>query len=199
MNLLLISKGLGAINTFLRQVSTIGFIPTAGEPYEDPSFVEEDRTRLIELGFDVRNLDITNSDRADILARIAKVDALFIAGGNTFYLMQQIRAKGLVEDLKSYILDGHRFIGASAGAVICGPTVEPIRTLDDPQAAPLLQDLAGLGIVDFVVLPHYGKPKYLDRYHDIVREYSDRLTLIPLRDDQAILVTSKSQYEIVPS
>src|SRR5207253_1743956 len=135
----------------------------------------------------------------DILVSMKNVDALFIAGGNTFYLMQQIRAKGLVEDLKSYILDGHRYIGASAGAVICGPTIAPIKTLDDPQAAPLLQDLAGLGIVEFVVLPHYGKPKYLDKYHDIVKEYSDQLHLIPLRDDEAILVTSQSQYEVVPS
>lgn len=199
MNVLLLSKGMGAVHTFLRGVSTIGFVPTGGEPYENPYFVEEDRTRLTELGFDVRNVDITNSDRSDILAAMKNVDALFVAGGNTFYLMQQIQAKGLIENLKSYILDGNRYVGASAGAVICGPTIAPIQTLDDPKAAPLLQDFAGLGIVEFVVLPHYGNPKYLDKYHRIVQEYSEKLHLIQLRDDQAILVTSPSQYEVVPS
>lgn len=199
MNLLLISKGLEAVNPFLRQVSSIGFVPTAGEPYEDPYFVEEDRSRLTQLGFDVRNVDITRLDRSDILAIVNNVDALFVAGGNTFYLMQQIRAKELVDDFRNYILEGHRYIGASAGAVICGPTIEPIQTLDDPNAAPNLKNLDGFGIVDFVVLPHYGKPKYLQQYHQLVSEYSDRLHLIPLRDDQAILVTSKSQYEVIPS
>ena len=199
MNLLLISLGLGALADFVPSGATIGFVPTAGETYTDPYFVRDDRARLQKLGHSVRDIDITNGSYDEVTGALAAVDALFVAGGNTFYLMQQIRQKGLFEDIRTFILSGRRYIGASAGAAICGPSLQPIQGIDDVNAAPHLTTLAGLGVFNFVLLPHYGKAKYLDKYHGIMKEYSDQFRIVPLRDDEALSVSAPDRFELVPS
>lgn len=199
MKLLLLSLGLGALVNHLPKGARVGFVPTAGEPYDDPYFVRDDRRRLVELGYIVSDLDLTGETKDVLIARFKQIDAIFVAGGNTFYLMQQICAKGLAEELTRAVKEGLLYVGASAGAAITGPSIEPIDTLDDASAAPSLKSFAGLGLVDFVVLPHYGKEKYLARYQAIIDKYSALVTLWPLRDDRAILVTNDGRGEEVAS
>jgi len=61
---------------------------------------------------------------------------------------------------------------------------------------PPLTSTRGLGIVDFLVRPHADSR--VERYERMVGEYVDHLRLIPLRDDQALIVAGDS-YRIVPS
>lgn len=190
MNLLLLSLGLGALGRFSPPPLKLGFVPTAGEPYDDPSFVTSDRRRLIHLGYEVIDLDISRLEGSALRKALDGVEALFIAGGNTFYLMQQIRSRDLVEPFRAFVASGRPYIGASAGAVICGPSLVPIQTLDDPKAAPDLLDFSGLSIVDFVVLPHYGKAKYLPRYEHIEARYGSEFRLVKLKDDEALIVSA---------
>lgn len=198
MNLLLLSLGLGAMERLVPPCR-LGFVPTAGEPYPDPSFVTSDRRRLIKLGYDVVDMDISHSDEVMLTSTLDTIDALFVAGGNTFYLMQQIRRRNLVQPLCDYIASERPYIGASAGAIICGPTIEPVRTLDDPNAAPDLVDYSGLAIVDFVVLPHYGKPKYLPRYEAIEERFGSEFPLVKLRDNEAIVLDPDDAPQIIAS
>ena len=199
MQVLFLSLGLGAVRDFLASGTRLGFIPTAGEPYDDPYFVRDDRERLSRLGYIISDIDITEMEQDRIVQKFAEIDCLFVAGGNTFYLMQQLRLKGLIEVFHRYIDSGRRYIGASAGAVICGPTLKPITELDDATAAPKLTTMDGLGVVNFVVLPHYGKPKYLGRYNAIIERYANDITVVPLRDNEAISVVGPDQFDIIPS
>lgn len=199
MNLLLVSLGLGAMKDVLAPGTSIGFVPTAGETYADPYFVRDDRARLGAMGYRVRDIDITNAAVSDTIKAIAEVESLFVAGGNTFYLMQQIRTMGLFEVFREFALSERPYIGASAGAAICGPSIQPIQELDDASAAPNLNTMAGLGVFNYVVLPHYGKAKYLDRYHGILKSYAEQFRLLPLRDDEALRVTAPDRMELLPS
>jgi peptidase E len=91
------------------------------------------------------------------------------------------------------------YVGASAGAAIVGPSIDPIRTLDDAGAAPGLASTNGMSLVNFVVLPHYGKEKYLPRYEAIQKEYGQRYDLIPLTDQQAIWVSADGTHAVIES
>lgn len=197
--MLLLSLGLGVLTAHIRAGAKIGFVPTAGETYADPVFVNDDRVRLRLLGYDVEDVDISRGSRRLLAAQIAKCDALFVAGGNTFYLLQQIRAVGIEDDLKAEIRAGKLYVGASAGAVVVGPSLDPIRTLDDAGAAPGLASTDAMSIVDFVVLPHYGKEKYFPRYEAIQKEYGERYKLIPLTDQQAIRVGADGTHTMIKS
>lgn len=199
MKLFLLSSGLGAVSGFIKAGSVIGFVPTAGEVYENPYFVNDDRERLKRLGYVVEDMDISGAGKKTLIGQAHRVDAFFVAGGNTFYLMQQIRKSAIEDEWKNLILAGKPYIGASAGAVIAGPTIEPVQTLDDLSKAPELHGFAGMSLTDFVVFPHFGKEKYRAKYESIISTYKNRFDVVPLHDDQAILVIDRQQYEIIDS
>ena len=69
--------------------------------------------------------------------------------------------------------------------------------LDDPSKAPNLASTKGIGLVDFVILPHWGKEKYKDRYEKVMSQYgSSHYKLIKITDEQAIVVEG-NKYNIV--
>lgn len=86
------------------------------------------------------------------------------------------------------VRNGTPYIGSSAGSVIVGPSIEPVKTLDDPAAAPGLKSHEGLHLISQVILPHAGNPKYERRYQQIIDAYRGH-TIIPITDAQAVIVT----------
>ena len=176
---------------------TVAFIPTAADLYEDKSFVVEDRNKLKEKGFNVKDVDIKEKTKQELAEELKDVDIIFVAGGNTFYLLEKAKESGFGEITKELVQKGIIYVGSSAGATFVCPTIEPIKTLDDPSKALLLKSFEGLNLVDFVVLPHFGKEKYKSKYESIIREYSDKgYKLITLTDDQAVVVEG-DEYKIV--
>jgi Peptidase E len=199
MNTILLSKNLGIIKEYLFPKNKVGFIPTAGEVYANPLFVIEDRIRLINMGYDVIDIDITNIDKNTISSKLKNIDALFVSGGNVFYLMQQIRKKNVEKEISNFINSEKLYIGASAGGCICSPVIEPYKLLDNMEEAKELSNLNGLNIINFVILPHYGKEKYMHLYDEILEQYKDQYKLVFLRDDEALVLKSNKEYDIVSS
>lgn len=200
--ILLLSLGMGAMANFVGRAPEtvrVAFVPTAGDPYDDSSFVDRDRQLLQEHGYDVVELDLKDQTASTLETALSDVDVLFVAGGNTFYLLRWARESGLDQVLPAALERGMLYVGASAGAIIAGPDVDPVVELDDPQAAPELSSHRGLGIVNVVVLPHFGNEKYLATYEGIIERFKDTYTVIPLKDDQAVVIEGGDPHRLVPS
>jgi len=166
----------------------VAFIPTAADPYEDKWFVDEDRDKLKEKGFNVKDVDIKGKTEQELLEELKDVDIIFVAGGNTFYLLEKSRESGFDKIVKELIQKGVIYVGSSAGATLAGPDIEPIKTLDDPSKAPSLKSFNGLNLVDFIILPHFEE-KNRKEYGEIIRENSEKgYKLIILTDNQAVVV-----------
>lgn len=176
----------------------IAFIPTAADTYEDKSFVEEDRQKLSEKGFQLTEYDIKEKNKEQLLNDLQSFDALYVAGGNSFYLLEKCQQSGFAEVVKILVEKGIVYIGGSAGAAVAGKSLEPVASLDDPSKAPDLQSTDGFGLVDIVILPHYGKEKYASLYKKIIDEYKEKYELVPITDEQAILV-DETGYKVIPS
>lgn len=175
----------------------VAFIPTAADPYKDKWFVKEDRDTLEEMGCEVVDVDIKEKTKQELERDLRNMDIIFVAGGNTFYLLNYVQKSGFGDVVKDLVLGkGVLYIGSSAGAVLAGPDIKPVEVLDDPTAAPDLQSTKGLKLVDFVVLPHYGDKKYKEKFRGIIKKYKDIYQLIPLRNEQAVVVEG-SQYSVV--
>lgn len=70
--------------------------------------------------------------------------------------------KVLVLSKKIDIINNNKlYIGASAGSCLCAPSLEPYQIVDAPKKATKLEDYTGLDIIDFAIVPHYGREKYL--------------------------------------
>ena len=76
---------------------TVTFIPTAANPEKIKFFVDSDKKALIKLGLTVDEIDISISDKATINNKILSNDFIFISGGNTFYLLQEMIKSGAYE------------------------------------------------------------------------------------------------------
>ena len=63
-----------------------------------------------------------------------------------------MRESGFSKIVKKLIEEGVTYIGSSAGSVLVGPTIEPVKTMDNPNDAPNLNSFEGLGFIDFVIL-----------------------------------------------
>lgn len=198
-----LSKGLAAIQQTIDEGllpnKRLGFIGTAGETYENPYFVEQSRIRLRALGLSLDELDITGSTRTGLVEKLEHVDGIFVAGGNVFYLLQQLQKKDLLTQLREKIQKGSPYFGESAGAVLLSDSIEPAAPIDDPEDAPGLAGYRGLGLINWFILPHVDREKYHDVFQQFLKQNQDSLKIVQIRDDQAVLSRNGTSYEILPS
>lgn len=108
-----------------------------------------------EQGFTIKELSLKSTNPTDLEKEIAGCGVIFVAGGNVFYLLQEVRKSGFYAVL-SKLSPETVYVGSSAGSVLVGPDIGLVDTLNNPAEAFDLKDYSGLNLVDFVVLPHYG-------------------------------------------
>jgi dipeptidase E len=201
MKLLLTSAGVStkAISEELAKLAErplaglkVVFIPTAADTYDDKWFVDKDRDQLIALGMKVDFYDIKAKNPEKLAFDLRGYDIIFVGGGNTFYLLEKFLETGADKVIKDLINQGVIYIGSSAGSVLVGLSLKPIISSDDPKQAPSLKTVDGLKWVDFVVLPHAKEGEY----DEVIKEFGSKFKLIPITNDQAIVVNDSS-YKII--
>ncbi len=143
---------------------------------------------LERMGLIVRELDVVRADRATVDHEISHADLIFIDGGNTFFLLQELRRSGADHAIKKAVRAGVPYVGVSAGAVIAGPTITPIGLMDDERKAGGLEDHRGLNLVDFMVVPHLSLSPLRSAAARIQRRYVGDVKLAGISDRAAIVV-----------
>lgn len=174
------------------------FIATAADPYLDRGFVEVDRTKLIEMGFFVVDIDLKNKKLDDLKKELENIDLILMAGGNTFYLLDHIRKSGFDKLLPTLLDKGVIYVGSSAGSLVCCSTIESAKRFDDPNLAPDLENYDGLGFFDKAIIPHAQKEKYFERIEATKKEMQEKgQEIIILTDDEAIMVMDEKAKKVV--
>ena len=166
----------------------ITFIPTASLVEEVRFYVDDDRKAFEELGIIVEELEITTASPDEISEILNRNDYIFVSGGNTFYLLQELRRKGADILITEQIRSGKLYIGTSAGSIILCPDIEFVKEMDYNHTAPELQSFTGLNIVDFYILPHYLDFPFEEITQNIVKKYGKKLDLRPISNKQVITI-----------
>ena len=195
--LLLCSAGLGAVGPWLDQhvdgSRSVAFVDAAARPLQSAPFVDDCKRELGDLGCDVAMLDLTVADHAETADALSRSAVVFVTGGYPIYLLQCAQRSGFLDQARARVRSAElSYIGVSAGAALAGPSMEPLRTADDPGR---VTDFTALGLLDFVVLPHVNRypPEVFKARRD---EWADRLHLRPLADDRALSVTGDDAVEV---
>ena len=165
------------------------FIPTAGNVEDYRGYIDE--------ALQVEVLDISACDRETAQAKIFQSKLLYISGGNTFYLLQELKKKELLFLIKEQIADDMVYVGESAGAVITAENIDYIRLMDDKEVAGELSDTVTLQEADFYLLPHVGEEPFAESAQAILNTYGDKLNLLPLNNRQAVLVEDEEVKVLV--
>ncbi|MDR2505571.1 MAG: Type 1 glutamine amidotransferase-like domain-containing protein [Oscillospiraceae bacterium] len=175
----------------------VAFIPTASLPEKMSFYVGADRKALLKLGMEVEDLEVSTAATGEIEAKIAAADCIFVSGGNTFFLLQELRRTGADKLIAAHIEIGKLYIGASAGSMVLAPNIEYVKHMDKPTDAPELNgDFAALGIVPFSVVPHFANFPFKKATEKIVASYSGTLDLRPIANHQAVTVVG-DKIEVV--
>ena len=167
---------------------TVTYIPTAGIAEEVEGMVEEETSTLESLGMTVDVLEVSSASYDSIVNSLTKNDVIFVGGGNTFFLLQELRRSGADQILIREVEKGKLYIGESAGSIISCPDIGYCAEMDSPEKAPDLIDYAGLNLVDFYIVPHIGNAEMGEAAEKAVEKYSSELELKAITDEQVILV-----------
>ena len=152
------------------------------------SGVEASRKLFLASSFkDVAKLfaDFTGEE---IRNKLENNDYIYITGGNTFFLLQELKKTGADKIIIEQIEKGKTYIGESAGSIIMSPNIEYVKDMDDCRKAPELSDLSALHVVDFYPLPHHTNFPFKKAVEKIIAGYGEQLTLYPISNSQAITV-----------
>lgn len=170
--------------------SVVAFIPTASNIYPDWN-PTEDRNKLIELGFKVKDINIENKNKAELLKEMNNIDIIFVAGGNVFYLLQEVRKSKFDEIIYEFIERGVPYIGSSAGTLLVGPSVELALNIDNQNEATELVSYKALNLVDFVVLPHYDDERFKYKIDANLKKISINYKTVKITDFQAVIINGQ--------
>lgn len=152
-------------------------------------YVDADKKTLTKLGLIIDELDVSSTSHAEMVSRIADADYIFVEGGNTFFLLQELKRSGADKLIVEHINKGKLYIGASAGSMIVSNSIKYVQHMDNPAAAPDLQgDFSALAIIDFCIVPHCTNFPFKKAAEKIIALYSDQLDLRPISNNQAITV-----------
>lgn len=124
------------------------FIPYAGIGMSYSEYLEKVRQGLADLPINISSID----EYGDPKQAIKDADGIFIGGGNTFQLLNELYRYDLVQLIKQQVSEGKPYVGWSAGSNIAGLS---IRTTND---MPIIEppSFTAIGLVPFQINPHYS-------------------------------------------
>ena len=168
------------------------FIPTAANVEEYKKYMHLTQKAFEDFGYEVENFDVSVFSEEIAKEKLSEAKIVFISGGNTFYLLQELKRKNLITYLKERIENGMLYIGESAGSVIAAPDIEYASVIDDETVATELDDYAGLNLVDFYIVPHFEEEPFVESSRNTVELYKDKLDLKLINNKEAILVENNN-------
>jgi dipeptidase E len=163
----------------------IAHIITASKVEDDISYMEKDKAKMIEAGFEVENIDIEGKNENELRGLFQNKDIIYVQGGNTFYLLKWVKESGFDKVVRELISDGKIYIGVSAGTYIACPTIEMAYWKHQDKNIVGLTDLTGLNLIPFLAFVHY-KPEYDQILKETISKCKYPVKI--LTDEQAILV-----------
>ena len=156
-------------------------IAVDGEKDTDRTWLEEEYATILDLGIKEENItEYHYEENIDF----SNYDIIYMIGGNTFYLLKELREKKLAEKIIQAINDGVIYIGSSAGSIILGKTIETALPYDENWVN--LIDFKGLNIVNGIIIPHANRKQ--DFIKEAKQKYSDEI--IELYDDYGCVITN---------
>lgn len=145
---------------FLKGIKTIKFVPYALKDRD--AYANTVHKRFKKMGIDLESIHkAKNPQKA-----ISEASAIFIGGGNTFRLLNELYRTKIIGIIRDKVEQGMPYIGASAGANVTCPT---IKTTND---MPIIQPstFKALSLIPFQINPHYIDPDPNSKHMGETRE-----------------------------
>lgn len=95
--------------------------------------------------------------------------AVFIGGGNTFKLLHEIQNSDFAIQIRAFLEKGGVLYGGSAGAIVCGKTIEPAAYADENRAG--ISNYTALNLLNgYDVFCHYDPDSHAPNTNELNRD-----------------------------
>ena len=151
------------LRIFFNEIQELIFVPYArpgGISHEQ--YTEKVRQVFSGLNIKVKGLH----EFEDATKAIQQAEGIFVGGGNTFVLVDQLYKNNLISEIYNRVNNGIPYLGTSAGSNICGLTIS--TTNDMPIVYP--PSFKTLSFVPFNINPHYLDPDPTSKHMGETRE-----------------------------
>ena len=154
---------LDKLTLFFQFTETILFIP-----YARPSGLSHYAyTEIVQKAFKKIDKNIVGIHQFENPKKaLLEAKGIFVGGGNSFVLLDELYKNDVFDTLKSVIQSGIPYLGTSAGSNICGKTIGTSN--DMPIVHPPSFD--ALSIIPFNINPHYLDPNPKSKHMGETRE-----------------------------
>jgi len=184
-----------ALPLFLKKAEDYNFlcIITAAKVEEGPKeWLDSELNEFRRLGFKLNVFDLDGAPEHKVQEKIENADIIYASGGNTFFLLEKMKACNFEKHIRKALARGAIYIGSSAGAVVCCPDIDYVRTMDDPSVA-TLDNTIGLRLVDFFVMVHMDNSSFSKKANDkLLSMKQGPLPVVCLKDHEALFVDGAS-------
>ena len=179
---------------------TVCYITTAGNLEGNPPWMDEEIEAIEKTGLDVRRIDLARLSASTIADKFQGCDVIWVGGGNTYYLLQEVRRSGFDDFVVEKITDGVPYVGTSAGSLILAPNIECIKYAEEhPDLTLSLESYNGLNVFPLVTFVHFDNPDFRDVYRKILMDALENdVPFVTLRDNQFIFVDGET-WKVIDS
>lgn len=179
---------------------TVCYITTAGNLEGNPPWMDEEIEAIEKTGLDIRRIDLARLSASTMADRFRNCDVIWVGGGNTYYLLQEVRRSGFDDFVVERIAEGVPYVGTSAGSLILAPNIECIKYAEEhPDLDLSLESYDGLNVFPLVTFVHFDNPDFRDIYRKILMDALENdVAFVTLRDNQFIFVDGDT-WKIIDS
>ncbi len=177
----------------------VTFIPTAAIHEKVNFYVKSGKKALEKMGLTIDELEISTASLSEISDKLETNEFIYVTGGNTFFLLQELKKTGADKLIAEQLNSGKLYIGESAGSIILSPNIEYVKDMDNYEEAPELKDFNSLNVVAFYPLPHHTNIPFKSTVEKIISKYGSILPLKPISNSNVILVNGDNVEIAGPS
>lgn len=159
---------------------------------QEREYVEEAKQELIDLGLRESNVVVFSINKRRLPDyEFLDFDAVYVCGGNTFYILNILREIKFLQKIKQMMKRGAVYVGVSAGSIIAGPNIEIAGWgKEGDRNENHLKNLEALDFTEITIFPHYHKE--LEKEVNEFRK-KFKMNVLPLTDEQALLINGKEE------
>jgi len=180
------------LKDYFSGIKNLLFVPYArpgGINHEEYTKVASDR--FLKLGIETKGMHEFESPQK----AVQDAEAMFIGGGNTFLLLNQLYKNDLIYTIRDAVKYGMQYMGTSAGSNVAGLTIN--NTNDMPIIYP--PSFNSLGLLPFNLNPHYLDPDPNSKHKGETRETrikefhkqeQNSQTIVGLREGSGLLLNN---------
>lgn len=170
---------------------SVGYISSAADT--DRYFYQYTQAMYQRVGLTVEDyVDFESGFSDEQLDTVLSHPIVHLSGGNTFQFLQGVQQRRVYNKLRNYAVEGGRFVGLSAGALLLTPDIA-IASLVGDEAIFDVTNTHGLALVDVQFLPHVNASD-----HSSLTEHSQTVKHpVVLCDDHSALIWNAGQWEVI--